>query len=129
MKRGIMRTLLIILSALVLTITVSLLIWVVKPSRTLEIFILDKTVPTLDRREHKSLHWVLNHQKYVKNDQSLYRLKEDYYGFFPIDPQQQKFDFRSLSIRDVDDVSDSVDLAYYVDTYGVYYNDWYTGNS
>lgn len=129
MKKAIARAVLIILSVVVLTTIVSFLVWLVKPSHTLEIFILDKTVPTRDRREHKSLHWVLNHQKYVKNDNSLYRLKEDYYGFFPIDPQQQKFDFRSLSIRDVDAISDSVDLAYYADTYGVYYNDWYTGNS
>ena len=129
MKRGFTRTVLVILSVFVLTIIVSFLIWVLKPSRTLEVFILDKTVPTQERREHKSLHWVLNHHKYVNSEQRRYRLKEDYYGFFPIDPQQQKFDFRSLSIRDVDVISDSVDLAYYADTYGVYYNDWYTGNS
>ena len=129
MKRAFVRSVVIILSVLVLMVLISFLVWVIKPSRSLEVFILNKTVPTKERVEHKSLHWVLNHEKFVKKDHSHYRLKEDYHGFFPIEPKQQKFDFRSLSIRDIEPVSDSVDMAYFADTYGVYYNDWYTNNT
>lgn len=128
MKNPYLRTVLIVLSSLLVAVLISFLVWVLKPSHTLEVFILDKTVPTQERWEHKSFHWMLNHEKYVRQDKSLYDLKEDYYGFFPIQPEKQQFDFRSLSLRDVETISDKVDVAYYVDTYGVYYNDWYTEN-
>lgn len=126
MRNPFTRVVLIAVASVVLLVFVAFMIWLFKPAKRLEVFILDKTVPTKERREHKSLHWVLNHHKYVDTNHDLYNLKEDYYGFFPINPEKEQFDFRSLSIRDVDDISDSVDLAYYADTYGVYYNDWYT---
>jgi len=128
MKNPFIRTVLIVLSSLVVAVLIAFLIWLLKPSHALEVFILDKTVPTQERREHQSFHWLLNHEKYVKHDKSLYDLKEDYYGFFPIKPEKQQFDFRSLSLRDVETISDRVDVAYFTDTYGVYYNDWYTRN-
>lgn len=127
MKKVFARALLALPVVLLLLIAGSFLIWAVKPSRPLDVFILNKTVPTQQRHEHRSLHWVLNHHKYVKKDNSRYQLKKDYYGFFPINPEEEKFDFRSLSLRDVERISDSVDMAFYADTYGVYYNDWYTG--
>jgi hypothetical protein len=128
MKNPFIRAILIVLSSLVLAVLVAFLVWWLKPSQPLEVFILNKTVPTQERREHQSFHWVLNHEKYVKQNGNRYDLKEDYYGFFPIKPEKQQFDFRSLSLRDVETISDRVDLAYYTDTYGVYYNDWYTEN-
>ncbi|HKL37919.1 MAG TPA: hypothetical protein VJ876_03430, partial [Bacteroidales bacterium] len=126
MKNAFIRTVLIVLSSLVVAVLIAFLAWLLKPSHPLEVFILNKTVPTQERREHQSFHWMLNHEKYVKQNKSLYDLKEDYYGFFPIQPEKQQFDFRSLSLRDVETISDRVDVAYYIDTYGVYYNDWYT---
>ena len=128
MKNPFIRAFLIVLSSSLLVVLVAFLVWLFKPSHTLEVFILDKTVPTQERREHQSFHWVLNQEKYVKQDGNRYDLKKDYYGFFPIKPEKQQFDFRSLSLRDVETISDRVDMAYYTDTYGVYYNDWYTEN-
>jgi hypothetical protein len=128
MRNPFIRVILIVLSSILLGVLVAFLIWVLKPSHHLEVFILNKTVPTQERREHQSFHWVLNHEKYVKQDGGRYELKKDYYGFFPINPEKQQFDFRSLSLRDVETISEQVDLAYFADTYGVYYNDWYTEN-
>jgi len=70
-----------------LLILVSFLLWFFKPKKELNVFLLDKTVPTKERNEHKSFHWVLNHNRYVKPDKERYKLKEDYYGFFPTNPE------------------------------------------
>ena len=109
---------------LLLLILVSFLLWFFKPKKELDVFLLNKTVPTKERNEHKSFYWVLNHGRYVKPSRERYKLKKDYYGFFPTNPEKQQFDFRSVSIRDVDQISRDADIAYYADTYGVYYNDW-----
>ncbi len=103
----------------------SFLIWFFNPKKTLEVFILNKTVPTKQRNEHKSFHWVLNNNRYVKSNHDRYKLKEDYYGFFPIDPEEQQFDFRNIALSEINQISSNSDIAYYADTYGVYYNDWY----
>lgn len=114
-----------IFAVVFLLILVSFLLWFFKPKKTVEVFILDKTVPTKERNEHKSFYWVLNNNRYVKSNHDRYKLKEDYYGFFPTNPEKQQFDFRSISIDEVNQISSNADIAYYADTYGVYYNDWY----
>jgi hypothetical protein len=119
------RSILGFLFLLFLLVLVSFLLWFFGPKKELNVFILDKTVPSKERKEHKSFHWVLNHNRYVKENQKRYRLKEDYYGFFPINAEKEQFDFKSVSLRDVESISRSVDFAYFADTYGVYYNDWY----
>ncbi|MFP3860807.1 MAG: hypothetical protein ACLFUW_08290, partial [Bacteroidales bacterium] len=96
-----------------------------KPTTNLDIFILDKTVPTTERYNHKALHWVLNKEKYSKSDNKLYKLDEDYYGFFPIDSENKKFDFKSLRTEDIERIVDKYDMVYYADLYGVYYDDWF----
>lgn len=103
----------------------SWLFWFFKPEKKLNIYILDKTVPTTERTEHKSFNWILNHNHYVKPDGGLYNINKDYYGFFPINSKSQEFDFRSIRIHEIMDVAKSYDMLYYTDTYGVYYNEWY----
>lgn len=115
----------LIAGLLILTIAVSWIIWLAKPTKNLNVYVLNKTVPTMERTEHKSFHWILNHNKYVKNDGGLYNLKEDYYGFFPLNTKSQEFDFKSIRIHEIEDVADAYDMLYYADTYGVYYNEWY----
>lgn len=123
-KKKIAKTLTGFLIAVFLIIGLSFLLWFFQPKKKLDVFLLNKTVPTRERNEHKSFHWVLNQKRFVKPNGESYKLKENYYGFFPTNPEKQQFDFRSVSIRDIDQISDNSDFAYYADTYGVYYNDW-----
>ncbi|MEE4198342.1 MAG: hypothetical protein V2I54_11915 [Bacteroidales bacterium] len=117
--------LIIILALILSTLLGSWIVWYSKPDKPLNIFILDKTVPTVDRVEHKSLVWILNHNKYTKRDGSSYEVNKDYYGFFPLNTKSQEFDFKSLRIHEVQDAALDYDALYYADTYGVYYNEWY----
>lgn len=115
----------LIVGIIILILLGSWLMWFFKAKRTMNVFILDKTVPTMERIEHKSFNWILNHNKYCKLDGDLYDINEDYYGFFPLDTKSQEFDFRSVRIHEIEDISDEYDMLYYTDTYGVYYNEWY----
>ncbi|MDA3954884.1 MAG: hypothetical protein PF485_14650 [Bacteroidales bacterium] len=115
----------IVVSILILTLFGSWLIWFLKPEKTLGVYILDKTVPTMERNEHKSFNWILNHNRFVKANGDLYDVNNDYYGFFPLSSKSQEFDFRSIRIHEIEDIADTYDMLYYADTYGVYYNEWY----
>jgi hypothetical protein len=118
-------SLIIVVSILILTLCGSWLMWFLKTERPLNVYILDKTVPTVERNEHKSFNWILNHNRYVKTNGDLYDVNKDYYGFFPLSSKSQEFDFRSIRIHEIEDVADNYDMLYYADTYGVYYNEWY----
>jgi len=118
-------TLIIVVGILFLALLGSWLFWYIKPQKPLNIYILDKTVPTVERLEHKSLIWALNHNKFTKPGGSLYDVNKDYYGFFPLNTKSQEFDFKSLRIHEVQDAALDYDALYYADTYGVYYNEWY----
>jgi hypothetical protein len=119
----------IIVSTIILILTSSWLMWFIKAEKHLNVYILDKTVPTMERTEHKSLSWILNHEKYIKPDGFLYDPDMDYYGFFPLNSKSQEFDFRSIRIHEIEDVASEYDMLYYADTYGVYYNEWYKKDS
>jgi hypothetical protein len=109
-------------------VLISLTIWVVKPKKPMSVFILNKTVPTKQRYDHRAINWVLKHEKYSKSNGKLYSLEKDYFGFFPLDAEEKKFDFKSLALQDIEIVADTSDLVYYADTYGVYYSDWYANH-
>lgn len=117
-----------LLLTLILVMLLSLGGWYFQPKKELDVFILNKTVATINRDEHKSFHWILNHYRYVKPNHHRYKLKEDYYGFFPTNKEKEQFDFKSISIYDVERISNAVDIAYFADTYGVYYSDWFQGS-
>ncbi|MCD6566977.1 MAG: hypothetical protein J7K53_13650 [Bacteroidales bacterium] len=102
--------------------------WGVQPKRPLDVLILDKTVPTYDRYNHKSFHWILTHNKYVKGNKRLYSYKKDYFGFVPLRPLRDKqWEPRRIRFAQIIELADSLDALYYADTYGVYFNDWYHG--
>jgi hypothetical protein len=61
----------------------------------------------------------------LKPDGDLYDVDKDYYGFFPLNGKSQEFDFRSVRIHEIEKISNTYDMLYYADTYGVYYNEWY----
>lgn len=115
-----------ILLAFIILFSASWLFWLLRSEKELNIYVLDKTVPTIKRTEHASFFWLLNHYKYVKNNGESYDKNEDYMGFYPLeDSKQQKFDFKSIRIDEIESTANTYDLAYYTDTYGVYYNEWY----
>lgn len=102
------------------------LIWWLTPKRKLEIAILDKTVLTDKGREHISLDWVLNQERFAKSNNQLYEKQRDYYGFFP--GKGEKFQLKGLerfSVTQLEQLSNDVDATYFTDTYGIFKNEWY----
>ena len=101
--------------------------WIVSPRKHLNVLIMDKTVLTKECREHRSLNWILSHNKYVKTNQELYSITEDYFGFFPL--ANKKYSIKDLSFyneKQIDSLSNIYNAAYYTDTYGIYSNEWYS---
>ncbi len=108
---------------------VSYLIWKFKDEKPLKVLIYDMTVPLNSYIEHNSFSWLVIHDKYVVVDQ-LRQPKVDYKGFYPKD--DFKFvtnDFLKLSRQEVIQVADSLEMAYFTDTYGIYSNEWYREQS
>lgn len=104
---------------------VSYFLWLMRETKPLKILIYDMTVPYQDRDEHKSLSWLLIHNKYTTYNQ-VNQPDVNYKGFFPL--KDFKFvtkDFLKFSDQEVIQVADSLDMVYYTDTYGVYSNEWY----
>ena len=91
-----------------------------RPSRRLELCVVDKTVPFRNWFEHRSLFWLLRHLNVVKPDGTSYAFESDYVGAYPPpvagDPPERTRDLT------VDDVA-GARLIYLADTYGVYRDD------
>lgn len=103
-----------------------LIIWFCVDKKKLVVAIVDKTVLTREGQEHISLNWVLNQEKYTKNNTELYRRERDYYGFFPLD--KKKFQLKGLERFNnarLEQLSIDADVAYITDSYGIYRNEWY----
>lgn len=102
------------------------LAWRFTPKRNLVIAIVDKTSMTPHGQEHLSLSWILNHERFTLTRGRLYSVSRDYFGFFP--QQNEKYRIKGLerfSSDQLEQLSRDCDLAYYTDTYGVYYNEWH----
>ncbi|BFG71156.1 hypothetical protein KACHI17_20370 [Sediminibacterium sp. KACHI17] len=103
-----------------------LVVWFFLPGRKLLIAIVDKTVVEYPGQEHLSLHWVLNQEKFLKNNTERYEPDKDYFGFFPLEDEKYKlkglerFDSTQLQKLSVD-----ADAAYITDAYGVFRNEWF----
>ncbi len=124
------RSFFIILAIVSLVPGYMLVKWVFQPRKEMNILILDKTVPTFLRENHRSFNWILTHEKYIKSDKKRYNFTKDYYGFFPLKPKRSKqYEIKRIRLSKVIEMADSFDMAYYADTYGVYFNDWYQGNN
>ncbi len=116
--------LLILFLVIVSIVVVSFSFWYFKPSKKLNIFILDKTVTDFTYREHASFTWVLRNNKIVKSDGTLYRKDQDYYGFVPLKPtDKEKYKIKSIRLFEVLTLSDQLDMVYYTDSYGVFSSD------
>ncbi len=106
----------------------SFLVWFFWPKTVFPGLIVDKTVFDRSGQEHRSINWILTHEKLVEPDGSQYDLKEDYYGFFPINrPEYVVRDLTIYNYRELDSLSQALDWLYYSDTYGIYRNEWVYG--
>ncbi|OES46704.1 hypothetical protein [Domibacillus iocasae] len=96
----------IVLPGILFLLLLPRLIWELSETKEEKVVILDKTVPTDDKREHRALSWVLKHLHF-----STFGGEDDYYGYFPEKKTKEKALPESLK---------DADVIYAVDTYGVY---------
>ena len=97
----------------------------IKPSRPLNIAIVDKTVTVFDAEartypEHYSMFWILNHEKIYptrsgshapdRNSNGRYDIDHDYFGYYP--PTDKLTGVLDIDLR-------SIDLLYLADAYGL----------
>ena len=103
--------------------------WTFQEKKPMEIVILDKTVPTLERLKHKSFNWILTNGRFVKKGKkNSYSYIKDYYGFSPTRPLKERGSSKKeYRLSEMIDLPEKTDALYITDTYGVFFNDWYTG--
>ncbi|MCC7232016.1 MAG: hypothetical protein IT242_03660 [Bacteroidia bacterium] len=102
------------------------LFWEMGRNKTLRMIIVDKTVLNTNSYKHRSINWILDHEKYTHPDGSFYDINKDYFGFFPGENEKYSIrDFDKMSNEELDSVAESNDVVYYADTYGVLGNEWY----
>ncbi len=126
------KPLLIIIIILVLILifpAINFISWAFQEKKPVNMIILDKTVPTFERLNHRSLVYVLTSERFVnKSKKRSFSTNWDYYGFVPMRPvRERQFKKRDFRVADVMDMAEKNDALYYTDTYGVYFNDWYPG--
>ncbi len=120
------KTIVIILLILVLIPVASWVVWSFRPDKPLDILVMNKTVLGLEQKEHRAIFWVLLNDKFIKNDGKAYRMEKDYYGFHPVKPlKTRKYEVRRIRLDEVEQLCSEFDMAYYSDTYGVFFNEWY----
>jgi hypothetical protein len=121
--------LVIILAVIIALPVINLIRWNAQTKKPLDIIIVDKTVPTLEREHHKPLNWILTNDRFVKKEsKTSYSYKKDYFGFFPQRPiRDKKWDRNDYRLTDLIGLAEKNDAVYFADTYGVFFNDWFRG--
>jgi hypothetical protein len=128
MKKPLLFVIIILVIILALPV-ISLIRWTFQSKKPMDILLVDKTVPNLERINHKSFNWILKNERFVKKENKFsYSYKKDYFGFVPKRPlRDKKYEVNRIDLNDVIILADSIDAIYYADTYGVFFNDWYQG--
>jgi hypothetical protein len=128
MKKPLLITLLI-LAVLLLIPAVSFIRWAFQEKKPVDVVILDKTVPTLERLGHRSFIYILTNSRFVRAEKGgSYSAKRDYFGFEPLRPVREKqFKKKDFRLTELIELAENNDALYYTDTYGVFFNDWYQG--
>ncbi|PKM72381.1 MAG: hypothetical protein CVU92_07440, partial [Firmicutes bacterium HGW-Firmicutes-17] len=94
------------------------LIWNNQASTSLNVWVVDKTVPNPSYKEHKGLMWALNSEKVVlESTGNPLRYDSDYYGVFPKSDQDYQ-------VREIPQTQEMPQLIYLADTDGVYRSDF-----
>ena len=119
----------IILAVIIALPVINFVRWTFEAKKPLDIIIVDKTVPTLEREHHKSFSWILTNERFVnKEKKSSYSYSRDYFGFYPQRPlREKKWDRNDYRITDLINLAEKNDAVYFTDTYGVFFNDWFRG--
>lgn len=112
-----MKRFYIVIIIVLLILLIPVIWWFLSPKTPLNVAIINKTVPDDSYREHMGITWVLNHERYVKENGNHYDATVDYDGF-QLDMEEQTYDLSSLPT----DYSEH-DVIYLADTYGVYEED------
>lgn len=98
--------------------------WQFSPEIPLKIVVVDKTVPFVERREHRALFWLLLQSKFVKpgveGKERFYSFKDDYVGSHPTNKDGTE---RTTSLLGAANL-DAAHILYFADTYGVYRADY-----
>jgi hypothetical protein len=119
----------IILAVIIALPVINLIRWSAQTKKPLDIIIVDKTVPTLEREHHKPFSWIMTNERFVKKEsKTSYSYTKDYYGFFPQRPiRDKKWDRNDYRLTDLIGLAEKNDAIYFTDTYGVFFNDWFRG--
>lgn len=112
-----MRKILFSIFGLIIIVALPFAFWFLQEKESLQVAIIDKTVPNESYREHHGLTWLLNHMGYLKNDDSAYQAGVDYFGFKP-DEQNESYE-----LNEIPEDFGETDFIYLADTYGVYQED------
>ena len=128
MKKTLLIVFLILAVIFVLPV-INLIRWNFQEKKPIDIILIDKTVPTLEREHHKSFNWILINGRFVKKENnSSYSYIKDYYGFTPTRPLKEKqWERKDYRLTDLITLAEKNDAVYFADTYGVFFNDWYEG--
>jgi hypothetical protein len=119
----------IILAVIIALPVINLIRWTFQSKKPMDIILVDKTVPTVEREKHKSFTWILTNERFVKKEKKTsYSYLKDYYGFIPTRPLREKLWTRNdYRLAEVINLAEKNDAVYFADTYGVFFNDWYKG--
>jgi hypothetical protein len=119
--------LIIILAVILALPVINMIRWVFQEKKPLGIIVLDKTVPTIKRENHRSFMWILTNERFVKKgNKGSYSYRKDYYGFYPLKPLRDKFFMKKdYRLTELIDLAENNDALYFTDTYGVFFNDWW----
>jgi hypothetical protein len=90
-------------------------VWWLWPAKTLNVVIVDKTVPHKHYREHASLTWVLHAMKIHSPEGRFLDPARDYVGFDPVAAVGHELTGERLR---------GADVLFLADTYGVYLGDY-----
>ncbi|HEX2969253.1 MAG TPA: hypothetical protein VHO46_09110 [Bacteroidales bacterium] len=118
----------IILAVILALPAFNLIQWFFQSKKTMDIILLDKTVPSVERENHKAFSWIMTHDRYVDSTRKSYNYKKDYYGWFPLRPlRDHEYKIVDYRLTDVIEYAKKHEALYIADTYGVFFNDWYRG--
>ena len=100
---------------LALVIGAPYIVWHLQSSRSLNVVIVDKTVPFSNWREHAAIPWILHAMKLRQDDGRFLDPAHDYVGFDPVARKGHELAAADLS---------KADALFIADTYGVYVGDY-----
>jgi hypothetical protein len=97
------------------------LFWLMKGSKTLNILIVNKSVEKTSFNEVKALNWTLNFEKYENSGGELYDFKNDYLGYYPEAPDEERR-IKSFKLEDIKSLAEKNDALFFIDNSGVKIN-------